>query len=382
VEMIIAILESCPMDPPAKLQFILHVLQIMLPKLDVLISDESEDVLEIARAADALLFSLSKTAATNTQMDNIITEKLFQLFRASIEGIPLSNSSPSLRTIFYSICSQYLARIATPDKSGSGVHSKARKNSMDCIRSASQRLIPVLCDDAEDGVDACRLNALNLLALLTSLARMEKSTYIVNSFVKANVLEILLESLKHVATEFQTSEPAHRSYLLSIFESRMLLLLQISRTREGAGALLDAGLMSAVRDSLLFRADPDLGISIPSANDQADPGFSNVDSGASALRTYYVLLSSTLRVLLSTFLSHGSQNEQIQYLARTFLTEYRPNMVGVFKKYAGVNGKIDEKIRPLVAESVRCFTGLVTLSGFVDFEDDARLDGAQYGKFS
>lgn len=146
----------------------------------------------------------------------------------------------------------------------------------------------------------------------------------------------------------------------------MLLLLQISRTREGAGALLDAGLMSAVRDSLLFRADPDLGISIPSANDQADPGFSNVDSGASALRTYYVLLSSTLRVLLSTFLSRGSQNEQIQYLARTFLTEYRPNMVGVFKKYAGVNGKIDEKIRPLVAESVRCFTGLATLSGFVD----------------
>jgi nuclear pore complex protein Nup205 len=146
----------------------------------------------------------------------------------------------------------------------------------------------------------------------------------------------------------------------------MLLLLQISRTREGAGALLDAGLMSAVRDSLLFRADPDLGISIPSANDQADPGMSNVDSIASALRTYYVLLSSTLRVLLSTFLSRGSQNEQIQYLARNFLTEYRPNMVGVFKKYAGVNGKVDEKIRPLVAESVRCFTGLVTLSGFVD----------------
>ncbi|KAK5443269.1 hypothetical protein LTS15_010804 [Exophiala xenobiotica] len=382
VEMIIAILESCPMDAPAKLQFVLHVLQIMLPKLDVLISDESEDVLEIARAADALLFSLSDTAATNTQMDNIITEKLFQLFRASIEGIPLSNSSFGLRTIFYSICSQYLARIATPDKSGSAVHSKARKNSMDCIRSASQRLIPVLCDDAEDGVDACRLNALTLLALLTSLAHMEKSTYIVNSFVKANVLEILLESLKHVATEFQTSEPTHRSYLLSIFESRMLLLLQISRTREGAGALLDAGLMSAVRDSLLFRADPDLGIPIPSANDQADPGISNVDSIASALRTYYVLLSSTLRVLLSTFLSRGSQNEQIQYLARNFLTEYRPNMVGVFKKYAGVNGKVDEKIRPLVAESVRCFTGLVTLSGFVDFEDDAGLDGAQYGRFS
>ncbi|KAI1620059.1 nucleoporin Nup186/Nup192/Nup205 [Exophiala viscosa] len=383
VEMIIAIIESCPMDSSAKLQFILHVLQIMLPKLDVLISDESQDVLELARAADALLFSLSETAPTNTQMDNVITEKLFQLFRASIEGIPVSNSNSALRTIFYSICSQYLTRIALPDESALDTLAKARRNSMDCVRSASQRLIPIISDDAEDGLDSCRLNALNLLALLTSLARTEKSNYIVQSFVKANVLEILLESLKHVAVEFQEREPAHRFYLLSAFESRMVLLLQISRTRDGAGALLDAGLMNAVRDSLLFRADPDLGISfhdLPS--NEAGAGATDYDPVTSALRTYYALLSSTLRVLLSTFFSRGAQNEQIQYLARSFLTEYRPNMVGIFKKYAGINGKVDEKLRPLIAESVRCYTGFVTLCGFVDFEDESGLDATQYGRFS
>lgn len=221
VEMIIAIIESCPMDSSTKLQFILHVLQIMLPKLDVLISDESEDVLELARAADALLFSLSGAGPTNTQIDNVITEKLFQLFRASIEGIPLSNSSPALRTIFYSICSQYLTRIALPnDESVLDTLAKARRNSMDCIRSASQRLIPIISDDAEDGLDSCRLNALNLLAFLTSLARTEKSNYMVQSFVKANVLEILLESLKHVALEFQEREPARKylSLLCGVFE--------------------------------------------------------------------------------------------------------------------------------------------------------------------
>lgn len=148
----------------------------------------------------------------------------------------------------------------------------------------------------------------------------------------------------------------------------MVLLLQISRTREGAGALLDAGLMSAVRDSLLFRADPDLGITIDSPSEEESTTYTSVDPAASALRTYYVLLSSTLRVLLSTFLSRGAQNEQIQYAARTFLTDYRPNMVGVFKKYAGVNGKVDGTIRPLVAESVQCYTGLVTLCGFVEGE--------------
>lgn len=391
VEMIIATIEYCAMDAATRLQFILHMLQIMLPKLDVFISDESADVIELARAADAFLFSLSQTAPTNTQMDNIITEKVFQLFRASIEGIPAPNSSPGLRSTFYSICSQYLTRITASDGRVSDVNSKARKNCMDCIRSASQRLVQVICDDAEDGADACRLNALNLLALLTSLTRTEKSNFILNSLVKANVLEILMEPLKHVASEFEVSDPARkwldlphmlfflvwwtvlisigleRPFLLTIFEARILLLLQISRTRDGAGALLDAGLMSSARDSLLFRADPDLGLSIPvSQSHETDPF--TVTNGAmdSALQTYYVLLSSTLRLLLSTFHSRGAQNEQIQYLARTFLTDYRPNMVGVFKKYAGVNGKLDEKLRPLAAECVRCYTGLITLCGFVD----------------
>ena len=126
--------------------------------------------------------------------------------------------------------------------------------------------------------------------------------------------------------------------------------------------------MSACRDSLLFRADPDLGIDITNhipENDALD-SLTNSNSATSALQTYYILLSSTLRLLLSTFLSRGAQNEQIQYLSRTLLTDYRPNMVGVFKKYMGVNGKIDPAIRPLVGECVSFYTGLSVLGGFVD----------------
>src|SRR5262249_47539939 len=90
VEMVIVIIECCSMDQSTKLSFILRMLQIMLPKLDVFIVDERDDVMELARAVDALLFSLSETATSNSHLDNIITEKLFQLFRASIEGITAS----------------------------------------------------------------------------------------------------------------------------------------------------------------------------------------------------------------------------------------------------------------------------------------------------
>ena len=51
-----------------------------------------------------------------------------------------------------------------------------------------------------------------------------------------------------------------RKQLLDVLEARLSLLLQVSRTREGAGYILDAGLLQAVRDSMLFRADPDLGM--------------------------------------------------------------------------------------------------------------------------
>ena len=207
-EMVIAVIACCPMEPTAKVQFILHMVQLMLPKLDVFIVDERADVIELTRVADALLFALSQTALTNTHMDNLITEKLFQLFRASVEGITAANSQTALRNTFYSICSQYLARIISSTSAASDANAKARRNSMDCIRSATHRLVQVMSDDAEDGLDECRLNALGLLSLLTSLARMEKSNFILNCLVKANMLEILIDPLKHVALELQDSDPS------------------------------------------------------------------------------------------------------------------------------------------------------------------------------
>lgn len=183
----------------------------------------------------------------------------------------------------------------------------------------------------------------------------------------------------------------------------MLVLLQISRNREGAGALLDAGLMSVTRDSALFQTDPDLGIAMPYSSNGESSSSSLTISAHSALRTYYTLVASTLRLLLSTFMSRGPQNEQIQYQARAFLTDYRPHMVGIFKKYAGVTGKVNEKSIPSLAECVRCYTGLVSLCGFVDvsiikgpslipigfflliqaqFEDTSSLAPMREGRFS
>lgn len=210
VDMVIAVVEFCPMDATAKTQFILQMLQLMLPKLDTLVAEDSEDTVELVRAADTLMFEVSRVQ-NESGMENMITEKLFQLFRTCIDGVLMANTNTALRGLLYSICSQYLTRITSATAEGrQEANDKARANSMDCVRSSNLRLITVLSDDAEDGTESCRLNALNLLALLTSLARLQGTNYIIDALVKANVLEILIEPLKYLVTDFQDTDTARK----------------------------------------------------------------------------------------------------------------------------------------------------------------------------
>lgn len=56
--------------------------------------------------------------------------------------------------------------------------------------------------------------------------------------------------------EFPTEIPL----LLSTYDSKLSLLLNISQTRVGAVHVMNAGLFPAVRASRLFSVDPDIGI--------------------------------------------------------------------------------------------------------------------------
>ncbi|KAK5938321.1 hypothetical protein PMZ80_009291 [Knufia obscura] len=407
VDMIVSIVDCCPMESATKTQFILHMLQLILPKLDTYLSDGAPEAVELTRMADTLLYALSniETASstkTQTRIDITVAEKLFQLFRICVEGVPLSATNPDLRAVLYSICAQYLTRIVSSPASNTDSSKKARSNAMDTIRSAGSQVITILSDDADDGLDTCRLNALNLLSQLVSVARSQNSNLIIESFIKSNILEVLLDPIKNIAEEFSITEPNNRTYLLVLFEARTHLLLQVSRTRPGASALLDANLVQTLRDSALFSADPDLGFDLNLADPAAlmNTAHTNARStnGAgqkTALVTYFTLLSTCLRLLLSTFLSFGPENEKMIYLVRTFLADYRGNMVGVFKRAAGLNlasqtnvaaslgvwgpgvtlSASDRELRKVVDECLKTYTGLAVGSGFLEFEDERGLGG-------
>jgi len=215
IDMVVSVVDCCPMDAATRTSFSLRILQLILPKLDTYFSDGTAEAVELTRAADILLLSLASApvSASQTRVDVTIAEKLFQLFRSCAEGVALSTDRPELRAILYSICSQYLTRILSSDAAATETSRKARSNAMDTVRSASARLIGILSDDADDGLDSCRLNALSFLGQLVSLARSQNSSLIIEQFVKSNIVEVLLEPIKDVTTEFQITDPNSKSLL-------------------------------------------------------------------------------------------------------------------------------------------------------------------------
>lgn len=414
VDMVISVVESLPLSGIPKMQFLLRMLQLILPKLDSFMSDRAAEAMELTRLANKLLHSLTQDStrgsSPRSRIDDTVAEKLFQLFRICVEGVPNNADHPALRSMLYSVCSQYLstiltsASLVTPSAVTNSTPKsqnptlKARQNAMSTLRSTSG-LLPIVAEDAEDGIDSAQLNALRFLAQLVALARSESSNMVIEALVKQNFLEILLEPLKTIASDFAGLDPINRNSLLITHTARMNLLLNISLSKVGASALLDTNLLNTLRDSMLFAADPDLGIELealssangpstlrPLTRGSAGPSKSTT-AVKSALTTYFTLLALALRLLLSTFISIGVQNEKAIYLIRNFLSDYRGNMVGIFKRHAGISLDLDFdldrgsvapvslELTRLIEDCVRAYTGLVVTSGFVEYEDQNGLGG-------
>jgi nuclear pore complex protein Nup205 len=283
VEVVIVTLQCWPSDTGAQMQFALEAIRLINPKLDTYLIDEPEEAAELLRLADVLVASLASIPPSSMQgrISKAAIDRQLQLFRICIGGISAPTTTPTLRGLFYGVCTHYLNQV----KGITGTNTKARRYCVDGIKAAGVPLINILSDDAENGQQNCRLPAFVLLTLFTDLARQEKSNFVVETLVKINMLEILLDPIKVIGIDLEEADPqglprylllavttrltgpeTDRTFVIKLLQARLALLLEISRSRSGAGYLLEAGLLQAIRDSRLCQADPDLGFgkSVPS----------------------------------------------------------------------------------------------------------------------
>ncbi|KAL4941066.1 hypothetical protein BDV06DRAFT_212966 [Aspergillus oleicola] len=348
-ELVTTILTCSELDGGRKITFILHAIQLILPKLETAIEENLPEGLELARLAETLIKNLEPTRAKSPaprRNGDIVDEKVHQLFQTCVRGIVLATGSVHLKETFYNICSLYVARIVSP---GTGNESM-RQHSQQVVKSSGRALIEAICDDAYTGQETCRLSAVLLLNSLAALDR-QADALLAESISQSNYLTLFLDSIRVLPLELSNAQANDAPILLSYYESLLSLLQQLCQTKPGATHVLKAGLFQAVRDSQLFAADPDLGIDI----DNPD-----------ALRKYYDLLDSVLRVIVTAAFSRGLHNEQMIEQTRAFLTENRQSMVGIFKRFAKIGGAGAADHYDALTSIAKSYTALVAATDFLE----------------
>ncbi|PSN65951.1 hypothetical protein BS50DRAFT_401890 [Corynespora cassiicola Philippines] len=351
-------LHSCEFEPSARTAFILQTLQVILPKLELSYQDNRFTALQLITLAEALIqkIDFDSTAFEKTRTGDFANDRLSQLFRAALAGIcsPVEISTGELREYCYQICFRYIH--GTFEKSTKG--SPLGRHTLNTVKNCGSRLIEIVCDDAYSGQGTCKISAHLLLNALVAVAARQESKYILEAFVSLNFIGVLVDNIKHIPNELKAAAAPQIPMLLAYYESSLSLLLRICQTRLGATYVLNAGLFSAIRESSIFDVDPDIGLE-----------FDNPD----ALKKYYELMLSVLRVINAAVIARGRQNDQTVFQAREFLKENRHSMVAIFKRSVNVGSGQDVGAQRDLADLVDCFTVLVEITGFLEVSTQTLL---------
>lgn len=201
-----------------KVSFLLQTLQATLPGLEAYGSDNPRAAYELANLAKVLLFELDFATMTSTDkesraVENLISDKLFQLLQICLSAISKWVGNQELRAVYYSICYRYLTGLVDH---GQGVSSGLRKTTR-TIQAFGEKLLGVVCDDAFGGDAGCQSAALVLLSTLVQVGKLENENFVVEALNRLNFIGILVDSLRSVLAEWENAYRTGKFLILFTF---------------------------------------------------------------------------------------------------------------------------------------------------------------------
>lgn len=208
-ELLVLSIGTCSLDPAGKAALILQALQLVTPKLEVYASTNVRQAIDIAKVILALLFQLDfeASALDRSRAWDVANDRLFQVFRTTLQAVNHPNVDMQLREVLYKICYRYLGGMAVVSDA-----TIRRRHGIQTVRATGERTINVVCDDASSASAGCRISALLLLDSLTGMAKVDQSNYIVDSLVRTNFLQVLVESIESIPQELrQTNAKGKRT---------------------------------------------------------------------------------------------------------------------------------------------------------------------------
>ena len=181
-----------------------------MPRLETDL-EVAPEAMELARLAKSLIFSLdfSSDAFKQGDMGELVNDRLFHLFQISLKAINTLGAKVTLKQFFYNISYRYLAGMSDISRT-SGIH---RRHSIQTIKSAGERFIDSVCDDAHTGEPTCRIAALLLLGALVKMAKHEDSKYIIESLSRLNFIGILVYSIQSISVDLRDTPVDGKKFL-------------------------------------------------------------------------------------------------------------------------------------------------------------------------
>jgi nuclear pore complex protein Nup205 len=276
VQLMLLLNGSGGFEKTSKTSIMLRTLQTIMPRLESELDLENvSEAMELAKLAKAVIFSLDFDTESFKQgdMGDLVNDRLFHLFHVSLKAINSLGSQTPLKEVFYNITYRYLTGMSDI----ASIPGIRRRHSIQTIKSAGERFIDVVCDDACASEPTCRIAALLLLGALVTMGKHENSKYIIESLTRLNFITILVASIQKIPNHLRETAVERMLPLfcisliladlaidvdlqLSYCNAKLALLLQLAQTRFGAATVLNAGLFHAIKESRLFVIDPDLGV--------------------------------------------------------------------------------------------------------------------------
>lgn len=219
-ELLILSIGTCSLDPAGKAALILQALQSITPKLEGYASTNVRQAIDIAKLILALLFQLDfeASALDRSRAGDVANDRLFQVFRTALRAINRPNVDVPLREVLYKICYRYLGGMAAVSDA-----PIRRRHGIQTVRATGERTMDVVCDDAFGASAAGRISALLLLDSLAGIAKVDKSNYIVDSLVRTNFLQVLVESLESIPRELRQTNAKGKSTRRVLTELMLIL---------------------------------------------------------------------------------------------------------------------------------------------------------------
>ncbi|ORZ11308.1 nucleoporin Nup186/Nup192/Nup205 [Lobosporangium transversale] len=296
-------------------------------------------ILQRLRSDHFRQFIFQATSTDPNKMDTRLpAERLHRLARGIIASILRPGTSES-RYNMYSALVNYFQYTRSEDdtlksakssslyasdvarsKVGSGARSAIELGNQVLVAEAGERLLEIVCRDASDVDQVCKIAAFTLLNTLYGLFEKETTNRVLVHLVQRNYLKHFIDIMAREDLELQACVKGRVSRMPILSEARMTLFLRIAQRRDGAEQLLEYGFFDVLTNSSAV-------IDIRSNLDSADFGpFEQTESNL-----YHNIVYPMLQVAVAILANLGRNHRTATSKAELFVTSHQDTFASILR---------------------------------------------------